>query len=303
MQTEVIEDDTADIRETGPAGLLGFGDTIAQVVTSKGAVLQTSNGLKDTSLMSTRQLSAAAGSHLTFDTTITSAPAIGAKPKTYRVRLLAAPSGRAGTLVIVGANRDVVDDALHRATHDLLIFGALVLLLGVTGSYLLARAALRPVDAMCAQAAELNAHDAGAGLKVPATRDEVSRLAVTMNALLGRLHGALARERAFVADAGHELRTPLTVLKGELELAGRPGRNAEQLAQTVTIAAAETDRLIRLSEDLLLLAQSDEGSILAPAPTDVLALVARATEAQARPAARAGVKVMPPTGRSSHGRD
>lgn len=296
LQAEVLEDDTADIRETGPGALLGFGDTIAQVVTSGGSVLQTSNGLSKTSLMTTRQLAEAARGHLTFDTTITSAPGVGARPQDYHVRLFAAPSGRAGVLVIVGANRDVVDDALHRATHQLLLFGILVLLLGVSGSYLLARAALRPVDVMRAQAAELNAHDAGAGLKVPATRDEVSRLAVTMNALLGRLHEALARERAFVADAGHELRTPLTVLKGELELAGRPGRSAEQLAQTVTIAAAETDRLIRLSEDLLLLAQADEGSILAPVPTDMLALATAAADGQSRAAARAGVNVVPPAG-------
>ena len=296
LQAEVLENDTADIHETGPGALLGFGDTIAQVVTSSGRVLESSNGLPKASLMTIQQLATAGRGHLTFDTTITSAPSVGAQPQDYHVRLFAAPSGSPGVLVIVGANRDVVDDALHRATHQLLFFGILVLLLGISGSYLLARAALRPVDVMRAQAAELNAHDAGAGLKVPATRDEVSRLAVTMNALLGRLHEALARERAFVADAGHELRTPLTVLKGELELAGRPGRSAEQLSRTVTIAAAETDRLIRLSEDLLLLAQADEGSILAPKTTDVLALATAATDGQYRAAARVGVTVLPPVG-------
>jgi two-component system, OmpR family, sensor kinase len=296
LQTEVLQNDADDIRETGPGGLLGFGDTIAQVIRSTGQVLETSNGLPPKSLLSQAQLATAARGHLTLDTTITAAPSVGAKPNAYHVRLFAAPSGRPGEVVVVGANREVVDDALRRATHQLLLFGALVLLLGATGSYLLARAALRPVDLMRAQAADLNAQDAGAGLRIPKTRDEVSRLAVTMNALLGRLHEALARERAFVADAGHELRTPLTVLKGELELAGRPGRSANQLATTVTIAAAETDRLIRLSEGLLLLAQSEEGPFLHLNPVDVRAVACQAVDARRRHASGMGVHLATPVG-------
>jgi len=94
-----------------------------------------------------------------------------------------------------------------------------------------------------------------------------------MNALLSRLHGALERERGFVADAGHELRTPLTVLKGELELAQRPGRTGQQLRATVGVAAQETERLIRLSEDLLLLAAAQQAQFLRLANTDLAQLV------------------------------
>ena len=68
-----------------------------------------------------------------------------------------------------------------------------------------------------------------------------------MNDLLGRLQRALSRQRAFVADASHELRTPLAVLRGELELADRPGRSREELAAAVRSAAAEADRLARIT--------------------------------------------------------
>src|ERR1700716_4176615 len=85
-------------------------------------------------------------------------------------------------------------------------------------------------------------------------------LATTTNRLLDRLQLALSRQRGFVADAGHELRTPLTALKAELELAARPGRSREALAAAVAGAAGDTDRLIRLAEDLLLLARADEGT-------------------------------------------
>jgi two-component system OmpR family sensor kinase len=65
-------------------------------------------------------------------------------------------------------------------------------------------------------------------------------------------------KRRFAADAGHELRTPLTVLRAELELANRPGRSLDELQEAVGFAVVETDRLIHLAEQLLLLARADE---------------------------------------------
>jgi hypothetical protein len=103
------------------------------------------------------------------------------------------------------------------------------------------------------------ADDASDGVTVPPTRDELARPAGTFNALLGRLHAAVARAREFVADAGHELRTPPTVLRGEFELAQRrPGRTREELAETVAVAAEETERLVRLTDNLLALAREGD---------------------------------------------
>lgn len=79
--------------------------------------------------------------------------------------------------------------------------------------------------------------------------------------MLGRLEGALERERAFVADAGHELRTPLALLKTELELALRRPRSEAELADAIRSAGQETDRLAKLADDLLLLARSDRSQL------------------------------------------
>ncbi|MBV9824017.1 MAG: HAMP domain-containing protein [Actinobacteria bacterium] len=176
-------------------------------------------------------------------------------------RILSEPAGRGNLVVVVATSREVIDEAATRAALQLLVLGAIVLLLAGPGAWLLARAALRPVERMRAQAAELEARDAGAGLTVPDGRDEISRLGATLNGLLGRLHEAYEREFAFVADAGHELRTPLTVLRGELELALRPGRDREQLAATVEVAAEQTERLIRLAEDLLVLDRDEREAV------------------------------------------
>jgi hypothetical protein len=78
-----------------------------------------------------------------------------------------------------------------------------------------------------------------------------------MNRLLDRMHSALDRERRFVGDVSHELRTPLAALRTELELAARPDRGIEALRTAIADASQEAERLIRLTEDLLLLARAD----------------------------------------------
>jgi signal transduction histidine kinase len=241
-----------------PPSLTFANNSYGQVLSTAGVVLAHTDDALTEPLLTPDQAQAAA-SHEHFSDQLASITGRGSGAPTTRteIRVLAAPSGHPGTVVAVATTRDVADEALERAAKQLLVLGAAVLLVAGPGSWLLARGALRPVDRMRAQAAELGARDAGAGLTVPDTRDEIARLAETLNGLLGRLHQAYQRERAFVADAGHELRTPLTVLRGELELAQRAGRTRAELAETVEVAAAETDRLIRLAEDLLVLARDD----------------------------------------------
>jgi hypothetical protein len=150
---------------------------------------------------------------------------------------------------------------------------------------LLAGAALRPVERMRRQAADISDRDTGRRLAVPPTRDEIAALGATINDLLARMQEALERERSFVADAGHELRTPLAILRAELELAARPGRSRDELVDAVSHAGVETDRLIRLAEDLLLLARADNAQpFLRPVPLvlpELLGAAARGAEAHA----------------------
>ena len=98
----------------------------------------------------------------------------------------------------------------------------------------------------------------------------MSRLGLTLNAMLARIEDGVERERRFVADASHELRTPLALMKTELELALRHERSPEKLEQAIRSAAAETDRLTRIAEDLLVIARSEQGRLpLRLEPTDV----------------------------------
>src|SRR5204862_8005829 len=80
----------------------------------------------------------------------------------------------------------------------------------------LAGRALRPVEVMRADVQRMSGGDHHARVTEPATKDEIGRLARTMNSLLQRIETSSERQREFVGDASHELRSPLARLRTEL---------------------------------------------------------------------------------------
>jgi two-component system, OmpR family, sensor kinase len=185
------------------------------------------------------------------------------EPNGASLRLYARPAHtpRGDAVVVVGESllqRERALDALHAL---LAVGGPLALLIASGVGYALAAAALRPVERMRRSAAAVSAAEAGGRLPVPLADDELSRLARTLNEMLGRLEVAFNRERAFVSDASHELRTPLSILRMELELALRGPHTRAELEAALESAAEETQRLSRLAEDLLVIARSDQGRL------------------------------------------
>jgi signal transduction histidine kinase len=162
---------------------------------------------------------------------------------------------------VIGRSLDARDEALDRLLRQFLLAGPVALLLAALGGYLLAGAALRPVEAMRLRAQAMTGSIQRRRLPVPESGDEISRLAETLNDLLGRVEAAFAHEVRFVADASHELRTPLALLKAELEIALRHPRSRTELESALRSAAEETDRLARLAEDLLLIARGDHAEL------------------------------------------
>jgi two-component system OmpR family sensor kinase len=210
-----------------------------------------------------------------------------------RERLMAGPlAGHRGWVGVAGVSLEAFDGTLSDVTRGLLIAGAIFVAAAGLGAYGLARAALSPVERLRREVAALSERDQAPGVQVPRTRDEIAALAQTMNQLLGRLQRALARQRALVADASHELRTPLAVLSGELELASRPGRTREELAAAVGAAGEEAARLARITEQLLVLARSDEDKMaLRLERTDIRQLLTRCAGRAAGRGHAAGVSI------------
>jgi two-component system OmpR family sensor kinase len=155
--------------------------------------------------------------------------------------------------------------ALGTLGKILLAGGGAVVVLAFGAGWVLARAALRPIDAVAQTARAIgDAQDLGRRVSYHGPADEVGALARTFDGMLDRLQEAYARveaslatQKRFVADASHELRTPLTTLRGNLALLERepPVAPAER-GEIVRDMVAECERLSRLVGDLLALARA-----------------------------------------------
>ncbi|MCX5679468.1 MAG: ATP-binding protein [Candidatus Omnitrophica bacterium] len=141
-----------------------------------------------------------------------------------------------------------------------LLFPITVLTTGVMGAFL-AKVTLHPVDNMIETIHQIRAENMMIKLKIPNTKDEIQKLAETFNDMLGRLESAFNTQRRLFADLSHELKTPLTILKGEFEVILKKTRSNVEYQETLKSALEETDRIISLAENLLILAKFDSKEI------------------------------------------
>ncbi len=237
-----------------PGALVDPREAFAQVLDPSGAIVEASSAVVDAPLLPAGSL-ASVRRPMFIDRNI--------RGFAGRVRLLALPVRESGNplYVIVGAALLSRDGALHRLLLLLALGGPVVLALTSVGGWVLAGAALRPVERMRREAAAVSVSEPDRRLPVPSTNDELARLGTTLNSMLDRLQRAFERERRFVDDASHELRTPLGALKVQLELALSRSRSAGELQSALRDALEETDRVVRLAEDLLVLARTTEGQL------------------------------------------
>jgi two-component system OmpR family sensor kinase len=190
-----------------------------------------------------------------------------------RTRLLARPAA-GGRIVVVAASMRAREKTLETLRGVLLIGLPIALLLASAAGYAVAAGALRPVERMRARAARISAATGDARLPLPAADDEIRRLGETLNEMLERLATAAENEREFLSTASHELRTPLAILKAEVEFALHPDSTPEDWHGALVSAGEETDRLVRLAEDLLLLARGEAGATPREVPEVALAPLA-----------------------------
>jgi signal transduction histidine kinase len=180
---------------------------------------------------------------------------IGDSASAYMVAGMRATAPDGERIVYVAQSLSGVD-ANMREVGAVLATGLPMLLALVAGTaWVMLGRALRPVERIRSEVADLSAHALGRRVPEPGTDDEIGRLAKTMNAMLGRLERSTERERRFVGDASHELRSPIAALRTALEVSRSDGKRPwtehdQELLDNV-------GRMERLVGDLLVLARTD----------------------------------------------
>lgn len=226
-------------------------DGFAQILARDGTILIASPGHARRPLLGPRELAIASRRPLLID-----------RGEGSRLYALRAGDGR---IVVVGVSLAQQQDAFITFNWELIAGIPTMLLLASTIAYVIFGRLLRPVDELRRRAQTISPDDVADRLPLPASADELQRLAITLNEMLDRLHAGIERERMFVSDASHELRGPLAVLKGELEVALRTDGSPAQWREAVGSAVEEADRVIALANDLLALARGQAGE-LRPSP-------------------------------------
>jgi signal transduction histidine kinase len=195
------------------------------------------------------------------------------EPSVYVYAVPVDPSNGPARVVEAGKSYESAQESVQVFGMVLVAGIGAAFLLSIGGAYFLARAALKPVDAVVSAAREMGEGDLAKRLPVANPKDEIGRLASTINGLLSRLEAAfirreeaLSRQRRFAADASHELRTPLTAILGHawVLVEWAIEKDPKTAKQSALAIRREARRMRGLVEDLLALTRGDEG-----APLDV----------------------------------
>jgi signal transduction histidine kinase len=204
-------------------------------------------------------------------------------PPAERVRDQRIVETATGEQITLIAERSLaeVDSSVDSITNGLVVGVPLLVLLVGLLTWWLAGRALRPVEAIRAEAAEITARTIHRRVPEPDTDDEVGRLARTMNLMLDRLEESSLRQRRFVSDASHELRSPVTTIRAQVEVALRRGDEADwpEVARRVL---EEDERLEQAVSELLDLARAEEGEDLEAVEVDIDELVLAETQRDRR---------------------
>jgi signal transduction histidine kinase len=186
------------------------------------------------------------------------------KPTTHDVgrdaRLEALPfevGGRRLATVVASVSLVPYEHTRNLALIASLVLDGVILLFGVLLARSVVHVALRPVAEMTARAADWSEHDLDRRFALGPPRDELTSLAATLDALLGRLGASLRHEQRFSSEIAHELRTPLSRLRAEAELALRHERPPGELRDALGAVLTQTDRMASVVETLVAAAERE----------------------------------------------
>jgi signal transduction histidine kinase len=226
-------------------------DTVAQALNRSGRVIAQSNGIRGD------QPIADIPSAISGDTIHTvHRPPMG-DGAAYRVLIRRVSTAHGPITLLIGGSLERTRDSTNTVIAVLAVgIPALVLLVGALAWWMVGKT-LKPVEHIRREVAEISSHALDRRIPEPHTADEIGRLARTMNDMLERLEASRSHEQRFVADAAHELRSPLTNVRTQLEVALAHPESTDWAVLSASVLD-QHERIGRLVEDLLVLAQADD---------------------------------------------
>ena len=268
--------DVAALAEAGTLpqtlALPGEESAFVQVVDESGAVIASTGNIDGEPAVSTVRPSGAGPLTLT----IPIAPLDQADA--MRVIVLNTTTSVGMVTVYTGESLENADDTTAAVITVLAIGLPLLVLVVAAVTWWAVGRTLRPVRRITRTMADITASDLHRRVPVPAARDEIAELAVTVNETLARLDTSVAQQRRFVADASHELRGPLAALRADLEISvTHPERTAWHDVARDTLS--DVERLQHLTENLLLLARLDSHQQRPHQPVNLATVVAETARA------------------------
>ena len=228
-------------------------ESFGQVLSDSGEVLDESVGLTSEPMLTASQAATVPREGQIYSADVATVEEV------VPARLLAWPlSG--DNVAVIGTSIEDQNEAIQNLLTLLVVGGVVAVALSGAAAWVVAGVALRPIDRLRGEAAQISGTHQQR-LAVPATRDELERLARTLNEMLDRLDTAGAAQSRFIADASHELRTPLTNLTLEVDLALKGAHDEKALTQALISIRTEIEALVELAGSLLDLAQTSDGGV------------------------------------------
>lgn len=190
------------------------------------------------------------------------------------------------------------EDQIYSENIDRLRYWSLLSVVGLAlasgvGGYVLSGMMLRPVRDITQAASEISATNLNRRINYEGPQDELWDLAQTFDSMIGRLEHSFDRQRQFVQDASHELRTPLAAIRTNIEVTEMDAEaTPDEYRELLGTIKTQTERLTRLSEDLLLLT-NDDGAHVEKEPVDLSELGMEVLSQLTPLAAARNVKLVP----------
>jgi signal transduction histidine kinase len=163
--------------------------------------------------------------------------------------------GRSYGYIITAVSSENAEQLIASLRNHFFWSFPIILLILFLVTRFLADRSIQPIKQIISTSNTITSQNLDARIPLPDHKDELHELTTAINALLGRIHKSIDREKQFTSDAAHELKTPLAVLKGTLEVLVRKPRTTEEYHEKIQDSIKEIDRLNDITEQLLILAR------------------------------------------------